>query len=127
MDLSGNGAASTRSRGLVEKCFGRAGQSLHLLAADLTGEGDLTSLFRKKLKARQFFSINDSFLHGNIVTQKENYKNQHVISLENDPVDSAKRRGISEPGGLLNAGFSSAGIVRGGDALALFKCQTRCI
>ena len=70
-----NSEANARRIGLVEGCFGSAGQPLvvpgtggevgsthhniYLSGRVLVGEGVLTKACRKKLKPRQFFLFND--------------------------------------------------------------------
>ena len=77
-----NSEANARRIGLVESCFGSAGQPLAVPGRVLVGEGVLTKSCRKKPKPRQFFLFNDILVYGNIILQKKKYNKQHIIPLE---------------------------------------------
>ncbi|KAM6183779.1 pleckstrin homology domain-containing family F member 2-like [Erethizon dorsatum] len=101
VDRLANSEANTRRIGIVENCFGAAGQPLTIPGRVLIGEGVLIKLCRKKPKARQFFLFNDILIYGNIVIQKKKYNKQHIIPLENVTIDSIKDEGDLRNGRLI--------------------------
>ncbi|XP_078396933.1 pleckstrin homology domain-containing family F member 2 isoform X1 [Cetorhinus maximus] len=101
VDRLANSEANARRIGMVESCFGAAGQPLTIPGRVLIGEGVLTKLCRKKPKARQFFLFNDILVYGNIVIQKKKYNKQHIIPLENVTIDSIEDDGELRNGWLI--------------------------
>ena len=114
-----NSEANARRIGLVEGCFGSAGQPLavpgmrdggvHGWDGDqccvsgrvLVGEGVLTKACRKKLKPRQFFLFNDLLVYGSIIINKKKYNTQHIIPLEEVKLQSLEDDGQFKNGWLI--------------------------
>ncbi|XP_008429021.1 pleckstrin homology domain-containing family F member 2 [Poecilia reticulata] len=101
VDRLANSEANSKRIGLVESCFGAAGQPLAIPGRVLIGEGVLTKLCRKKPKARQFFLFNDIMVYGNIVIQKKKYNKQHIIPLEGVTIDTVPDEGELRNGWLI--------------------------
>lgn len=101
VDRLANSEANSKRIGLVESCFGAAGQPLAIPGRVLIGEGVLTKLCRKKPKARQFFLFNDILVYGNIVIQKKKYNKQHIIPLEGVTIDTVPDDGELRNGWLI--------------------------
>ncbi|KAF7226745.1 pleckstrin homology domain-containing family F member 2 [Nothobranchius furzeri] len=101
VDRLANSEANSKRIGLVESCFGAAGQPLAIPGRVLIGEGVLTKLCRKKPKARQFFLFNDILVYGNIVIQKKKYNKQHIIPLESVTIDTVPDEGELRNGWLI--------------------------
>lgn len=93
--------ANTRRIGLVESCFGSAGQPLNVKGRALVGEGVLTKACRKKPKPRQFFLFNDILVYGNIIIAKKKYNKQHIIPLEEVKLQSLEDEGHYRNGWLI--------------------------
>ncbi|CAG6014454.1 unnamed protein product [Menidia menidia] len=101
VDRLANSEVNSKRIGLVEGCFGAAGQPLAIPGRVLIGEGVLTKLCRKKPKARQFFLFNDILVYGNIVIQKKKYNKQHIIPLESVTIDTVPDEGELRNGWLI--------------------------
>ncbi|XP_056261962.1 pleckstrin homology domain-containing family F member 2 [Pseudoliparis swirei] len=101
VDRLANSEANSKRIGVVEGCFGAAGQPLVIPGRVLIGEGVLTKLCRKKPKARQFFLFNDILVYGNIVIQKKKYNKQHIIPLEGVTIDTVPDEGDLRNGWLI--------------------------
>lgn len=101
VDRLANSEANSRRIGVVEGCFGAAGQPLAIPGRVLIGEGVLTKLCRKKPKARQFFLFNDILVYGNIVIHKKKYNKQHIIPLEGVTIDTVADDGDLRNGWLI--------------------------
>jgi len=96
-----NSEANARRIGLVEGCFGSAGQPLAVPGRVLVGEGVLTKACRKKPKPRQFFLFNDLLVYGNIIINKKKYNKQHLIPLEEVKLKSLEDDGQFKNGWLI--------------------------
>eukprot|EP00092_Neocalanus_flemingeri_P046542 GFUD01052375.1.p1 GENE.GFUD01052375.1~~GFUD01052375.1.p1 ORF type:complete len:264 (+),score=85.11 GFUD01052375.1:114-905(+) len=96
-----NSEANARRIGLVEGCFGSAGQPLTVPGRVLVGEGVLTKACRKKLKPRQFFLFNDLLVYGSIIINKKKYNTQHIIPLEEVKLKSLEDDGQFKNGWLI--------------------------
>eukprot|EP00092_Neocalanus_flemingeri_P011782 GFUD01012705.1.p1 GENE.GFUD01012705.1~~GFUD01012705.1.p1 ORF type:complete len:265 (+),score=85.67 GFUD01012705.1:352-1146(+) len=96
-----NSEANARRIGLVEGCFGSAGQPLAVPGRVLVGEGVLTKACRKKLKPRQFFLFNDLLVYGSIIINKKKYNTQHIIPLEEVKLKSLEDDGQFKNGWLI--------------------------
>eukprot|EP00092_Neocalanus_flemingeri_P066710 GFUD01081306.1.p1 GENE.GFUD01081306.1~~GFUD01081306.1.p1 ORF type:complete len:264 (+),score=92.60 GFUD01081306.1:106-897(+) len=92
-----NSEANARRIGLVEGCFGSAGQPLAVPGRVLVGEGVLTKACRKKLKPRQFFLFNDLLVYGSIIINKKKYNTQHII-----PLEEVKLKSLEDDGQFKN-------------------------
>ncbi|XP_068425123.1 pleckstrin homology domain-containing family F member 2 [Clinocottus analis] len=101
VDRLANSEANSKRIGVVEGCFGAAGQPLAITGRVLIGEGVLTKLCRKKPKARQFFLFNDILVYGNIVIQKKKYNKQHIIPLESVTIATVPDDGDLRNGWLI--------------------------
>ncbi|NP_956538.1 pleckstrin homology domain-containing family F member 2 [Danio rerio] len=101
VDRLANSEANSKRIGVVEACFGTAGQPLAIPGRVLIGEGVLTKLCRKRPKARQFFLFNDILVYGNIVIQKKKYNKQHIIPLESVTIDTVEDEGELRNGWLI--------------------------
>lgn len=96
-----NSEANARRIGLVEGCFGSAGQPLGVPGRVLVGEGVLTKACRKKVKPRQFFLFNDLLVYGSIIISKKKYNTQHIIPLEEVKLKSLEDDGQFKNGWLI--------------------------
>jgi len=96
-----NSEANARRIGLVEGCFGSAGQPLAVPGRVLVGEGVLTKACRKKPKPRQFFLFNDLLVYGNIIINKKKYNKQHIIPLEEVKLKSLEDEAQFKNGWLI--------------------------
>jgi len=96
-----NSEANARRIGLVEGCFGSAGQPLIVPGRVLVGEGVLTKACRKKPKPRQFFLFNDLLVYGNIIINKKKYNKQHIIPLEEVKLKSLEDEAQFKNGWLI--------------------------
>lgn len=120
VDRLANSEANSKRIGMVESCFGAAGQPLAIPGRVLIGEGVLTKLCRKKPKARQFFLFNDILVYGNIVIQKKKYNKQHIIPLESVTIDTVPDEGDLRNGWLIKTPTKSFAVYA---ATATEKCE----